>query len=1091
MLWAEQPCPTASDESHPIGDIRTDGVFTTSHLACEEDNPEFFIQDKRTLLSIDNDVGDFCSQFEDTTSLPSSTGVCTNRLFNFVEHGERIEDFVDHLSVTLQNTIELPAGLSVREEDANHVRALMYLCTRYKIDQAERVLNSDASDEEKIRFISALAQIGILGNYLRDSQGRDFLTSENISEQVRTHAITSLLNSPSSTNEQIDFLINWHTKLAGQQQRNQRNQLFFDILDSSFRNYLTLEPTQQSDRALSQLSLAGFEGAAAAVDRFVSAQNITPTTETADAPEVPVPSPGISVTPISPQATFPVCSDLEPINNIEQQQVVSILNDYLARRSQEDNFPEARDSINLWSWYSDVFQQESLWPGIELHLDANSNTRGDNLIAGRKFYCFVTQVSEQFETLNQQIEQGSASSELANDIFLRISSANAHETFASMVATLAPYLNEENKLAAIDIIDNQIITGSSDEAENLRLWRFNALQTIINTHQGPQASPTMLRAVSAIANRGQEREETYLSELFSSTTNESLRNHILGQYSQASLINTAQGFPTIFSTISSIENQNQRNRYLSLLANSLSDLRIGSRNQNTDLATDTNVVTETVVNSMLTQIQNLSTDTELQQEIAVRLKESEGIVAGGTSPESEGVAPPVVAPIVAPIAAPGGGNGAGGGGRTLNLTNYRSKPNMIAGSFQSNQIPQNSFIGTQFPTGVKPGDLRGGGSDSSEAQEDGADSDLERNLERDEQQTQLISNDDSQPLNSAINGLAQTFTQGLSSATGLGPTSGNYVTSPYVPNTTSGRLGAVESKNSARSSLSDGRSVGDRLREFESNLASEESNSRQQRRRRESDQELLREIRQITEDTSNLRDRIDGLGVPQPSIANTANPNVNQTGISESIAANTDNSGQEAQAPSNASASSNTGRGPASVSNSSAAQGGTVNGGAAESSAVAGRGGDISQSLLSPYTDATEEDLSKIIVVRLEEEKALLRNYMSAKESMTCPELRFVQDFYEKNIDKFILSKRRKPWREYALLELDGMNFRFNYPGAIKMRESIKETCEALSGIKSSTVGQSNRAPAAGEPQELVPADSLPAQEEQGIIKRFMLKLGL
>lgn len=1103
-----------------------------SHLACENAGPEFFIQDYRALKNIDGDVRNgFCREFEDNNSLPSGTPVCSESgLFNFVEHSERVEQFITSMSATLEGQVSVPASFSELGQNPNHIRALMYLCTHYRINQAARLLSSDIELEEKTRILEMLAHNGLLGHYLATRTGRDLLTNSTIPLSFRTNAIKLFINSPNSSQDRIQYYLRFYQNNKDKDNSNSAKRELINVLRQAFSEYLELPPREQNSRTLSLMAEANIEGAPEAVAAYVANDTIRPVPESAVVIESAEPEAGVRVSPVSydvpaitPHNSAPNCSEEQPLTASEQRQIIGPLNSYLVSRAGQENstLPQARESIHTWSWYGEIFRNDSFWPEIELYLHSRSDDSGNLLKYGRRFYCFVTKTLGDYETLQEQRVAGSVSPELANQIFSSIHGVQGEEVFASMIARLAPYLSEENKLLAIAAIDRQVQIGTSDEIVARRNWRHDALLRIIQTHTGAADSPVILRAITALGNNGSLREEESLAQLFARSDNQNVRLHILRQYDDSLMINSAENRLNIFSAITNISNEGERNRYLTELYGALRQIDLGSGQQYRDRAADTTVVSPGTYASVIGQMRTIATDSglrgDLDQEIARLRLASEG--RDVSEPDSDS-RPPIAGGDGGLKPSIGGQMGDGGtltqdeiqrlndgapaptGKPTLgfsrglnnaiNDTRDYDEPNRIGDAYMATGFGGGYNPYGQKPTGTKPALTQ------QEEEMDNSQSGFEAGEAGESRETpstadtSAIQNGNVAPNNNFISTLGQAFNNNPKFPNGTNP----IAQVPAVANTNTAPAnlaGGSASKVSNAVANADTRSVGDRLREFENNNSNSDSpRERSPRRRNESDEELIREIRQITEDTSNLRERIDNLDIPTAP-SNLNNPTNNGPAVNNNentnnqIAAVGPGTTQAGRGP--ASVNTNSGRGPASV------------GGPVGSSGAGGATGDAdnglasaglpNQSLLSPYTDPSQEDLSKVIVVRLDEEKNLLRNYMAAKENMTCPELRFVQDFYEKHIDNFILSKRRKPWREYALLELDGMNFRFNYPGAVKMRQEIKTTCSSLSGTQEPVIGQSERAPASAEEVELVPEEVMPAQEEQGIIKKFMLKLGL
>jgi hypothetical protein len=832
-----------------------------------------------------------------------------------------------------------------------------------------------------------------------------------------------------------------------------------------------------------------------------------------------------------PRGSVPDCSEEEPLTRIQQRAVIGPLNSYLTNRSanSNSNLPQPRSSINTWSWYGEIFSNEEFWPEIELFLHSRSNESNDLLQSGRRFYCFINQSLRDYERLQEQRVAGSVSPELANRIFSQINSVGANDLFASMIARLSPYLSESNKLLAIQTIDAQVEIGSSDEIMSRRRWRHDALMNIISTHSGEENSPVILAAIEALGNNGTILEEQSLASLFISSNSPAVKSHIIRQYDDSLMISSSGDALTLFAAITRVRDEAQRNRYLRELYSTLQNVDFGSRLQRRDLATDTSLVPTATYENVISQIRSFTTDSGLQDTLTDEITRLRLISEGTNDTKPDNPTPPIASGGSGGLPPQGGGTlrpiarvpreaRPSGDGSSLSQRKP-SRVNRVREEDGINNIDNSKYPNTQDqaltlsglnrglspfqqnPFGTKPNieddsaNVIETGEEAAseiEALQATAPGEVENSPREDGSGTPR--NNEGQPNNNFISTLGNALTNNPIIPSG---NSVNNVGSLPSSRTAPATVAGSSANNRATRSTFPTRSANSPLGDYDSSDSSKDSEDTSSRRSRSSNnEELIREIRQITEDTSNLRDRIEGLDIPSPrpansgtnQLANGADNNFNDLSADDNQVAAVAGNSSRRPASNSPNTNNGAGRGPASASSDSLQRNpndsGQVENGLASATLP-------DQTLLSPYSDPTEQDLSKVIIVRTDEEKNLLRNYMAAKESLTCPELRFVQDFYEKHIDNFILSKRRRPWREYALLELDGMNFRFNYPGAVRMRQDIKDTCATLSNTRSATVGQSERAPASADDVELVPEEAIPAQEEQGIIKKFMLKLGL
>jgi hypothetical protein len=1072
-IWSSsETCLLGTQSSHPIDEHRSSGAFEVSKLACENTEPDFLIQDSLVLRNIRKDVSEyFCSSFEDTNSSVAGNGVCTSeRQFNFIEHSERVQEFIEVMGATLEQKIVLPDNYT-ESSNSQHIRALMFLCTNYTLEKLGNIITSEATDAEKERAIELLAHKGLLGHFLTSRPGREFLTNTSIPLSLRTKAVKSFLDSPNSTRERIEYLTKFYSE---HKDSTGPRREFANILNLSFKEYLEQDPTTLNRQTLSILNSYNIDG----VQEVISSLGQSEFRNTTGPGGRVIASVADTSTP---NQTRPNCSQTQPLTPEGYRAIINPLDKFLTLKSAKvgSGFPVLTNPINRWSWYEDSFESDSRWSEIEFSLNESNAT--DGIPNVRAFYCFVENITSSFSRFLELPLNHPNKNQIANEIFEKITLNGAETDFLSIMGKLLPSLSEANQLAAIDIIDDQVSLGTTANIDSLRTWRKNTLSELIDENTHRLSGTLVSRAIAALANNGGADEEHTLATYFQRYDDETFRQNILAQYDDPSLISSVGTNMRLLRVLETFTPQAKRDEYLRVLATKISSMDASTMSFRNG-ATDSSRVYQANLEAIVEGIDAISGD-DMGSLLAKMRQQAEGVndhISGNNRNEVT-LRPTRVNSNIAITGQPSGSLSSGSppsGNRVI-------KSKSIQESIRSAGIGGTNIRGTPVNlNGENPIISAKIASLKAEVQS----SELEgENQQRINNEAAPI--EDSSPL------AQDNFFSSIAQNLGFPSTGQNENFSPPIIPTRAniGEQRTAVNTSSFDNSISRTNSTVPK-ESFATDDSTEASSTSSKRSEisNNSDRELLREVEKLSNDTSNLKNQINRLDAPTniPTPATGLGPssplaqnNFNQVNPSRATTIGDNSVGQGNQNQNQ--------RAPASVADrSGSAPSGYTS--PSQSPAIANNAQSefpLNQSILSPFDNPTQQDLSKVIKIQSIEQKNLLMNYMAAKEDMNCPELRFIQDFYQTNIDNFILSKRRKPWREYALLELEGINFRFNYPGAANMRQEIKETCATLAGERPSEMGESTRAPASIS--ELIPEEARPAQEEKSLIKKFMLKLGL
>ncbi len=1097
---ADEPCLTSINSSQPLGDQIAGGASVANSLLCEQGGGNLTIRSEQTFKDLNVTVASsFCTPLSSqTVSESPADDLCFDgHRYNYSEHTHYFSQFVEAIASDLSTQInEVPSNFQSQGLSDQEIRAMMLICTHYQIQKLGDILNSDSTLDEKQAALEQLVSLGLLTHFIHSDVGTQFLANPDSPLEFRTTVFKRYLETAGenrslvlSNLENIVFILEEEDLFKEGEVQMART------AGQAIREYMEAPVPQQNMLVLGLLGQAEVEGAEAALQRFSENHEGAhaaggmggPALHEGRAPASE--STVVADNPLVPQQNYPNC---ELINLDDFEESDYALSNHLAGpvltsfASDETNtdFPARRPYQETWRWHQEIFNQEDIldWYNLETRMMTTADPI-NALINLRQYYCFNQRITRDFNAFQEQVAAGNPSPENANSIFQYIMEKGASKDHLSLIKELYPYLNEDNKRDAIGIVKFALLNTTSSEATMLRRWRLQTLEEWLAPHSNYSNGHASL-ILQAISYEGLVEEEATLARLFSEASTEENRTAILGLYTSYSLTASTGGNLDIIQAIQSIENSSQRAAYVDQLRESLGRVGVFGFNQGNQASNTVGRVPVEAMRSTLQQMIAMTTDADLidrlESDIESRIEETQGVIDSGVANDE--------LPIVPSI-------GSGSGITVIPDSNEKTNTAIgdMVGTLRPTRRPRNSedrnLVNVQPPVGSAQGSvynqIRDQKLSALEAQNDEEDSAQGPAEVLDEGQNNFFST-----LGNAL-GIGGNNRPKQPAAPAFAPVQAP----PVVGENSVQRAPAPNPFNGPNNGLGNSGSLTDSI--DSSSDTSSNSVATSPRPRRNSNQDIRDEIRQISEDTSSLRREIDSLD-DSPLGARPSAPVVAENSTSDSNGFNGSDPSPSRRAP-GATTAASSGNLPRSGNIPNSGANGRSPSSAGAANGVANNGGPnpFSNGLLAPYDDPTQEDLDKIIQISSEEEKNLLMNYMAANEEMSCPELRFIQNFYDQNVDKFILSKRRRPWREYALLELDGMNFRFNYPGTVVLRQKIDETCANLAGREQPReVGEGSRAPASiSEPVaqdvELVPDQAQPATQEKGLIKKFMLKLGL
>jgi hypothetical protein len=1064
---ADDPCPNSYDQTTPISNQRSSGTMTINHLLCEQSDVDLTVENFQNYENLGLRVRNkFCSQFSNPTNTQSNSGVCNSKdQFNFTKFGEHFSTFVSNLSADLDALIpKIPASFENSEYSREEVKALMYLCTQYQLEKNKNILKMAGSEEEKERALENLAKLNLLTHFFETDEGKEFLANPDHSKEFRIMAFKKYLERAGENKELVlDMLENIKINLEEYSSISPDELEDYEKVDlemsriavEAMKDYIQSPSNEQSPLALDLMAQAKIPGAQEALSRLQ--QQVT--------------------------TSYPKCEDisLDDFDERSYRQSYNRISNALLEIG-GDSSPFNTPAQDKWKWYQNFFALENNPDWFQLELRMKQGPYGDNdLKTLNQHYCFYQKLEGDIGLFKSLDGNSEVASSLANKIFDQINELGAGNEFLSLIKELYPHLNNENKLKAIRSI--KLATGGTVEDQQLNQWRLNTLKEWIGPYNGDYSSPLAREIITATSYRGSVKEEAFLSELFVNAKEQEDKMFILNRYSTSTLVKDTAGNLKIIEAIASEKDSERRAQYLSELGTALSRVGVYGESK-ANLATDTigKVGVQTMQQTLRKMI-DLSTNTEVTMQLNKQIYDSIEAVNGVVSNTPEnGDSLPVVKPIIKGDAT--------------------SLPNNIgvvttSGSFAQNKKAYN--IDRRDSSTFKEKTLNQTGGYKY------------KSLSTAPTNSLVVKSGDQEPSPSAnIFGDNQNnFLSDVNQALGLAPsgTSNTLQTPPLYPAPLAPSIGEDSSKiastkDTFSNSLERGtKSYPSSENESNENQVAETNSSASSKSRgkskRNSNQDIIDEIRQISQDTSNLKREIDELNgptnplFPTPSqVAQTQNQQDSPSSESESSGSGNFNNDSRA--------GQNQGRNIASSNQAGGSQNNSLPQENLGASNTEVKGNPFGQGLLAPYDDPTREDLDKVIKITSQEEKILLMNYMAANNDMSCPELRFIKQFYDENVNKFMMSSSR---REYALLELDGMNFRFNYPGTGSLRTKIQETCANLADRpEAKSLGQGARAPASisseieeenQSQKDLVPSEAKPATKPQNLMKKFMLKLGL
>lgn len=1063
---ADDPCPNSYDQTTPISGQRSSGTMSINYLLCEQSDADLTVEHFQSYEKLGLRVRDnFCSHFNTPTNTQSNSGgVCNSKnQYNFTEFGEHFSTFVSNLSTDLNALIpKIPASFENSEYSSEEVKALMYLCTHYHLEKNKKILKQAASEAEKERAIENLARLNLLTHFFETDEGFDFLANPDLSKSLRMKAFKKYLES-SHTNKELvldmldyvrDNLEENSSKSPDELQDYQKVELEMSrVAMEAMNDYLQAPSNEQSPIVLDLLVQAEIQGAQEALNRLQ--EKVT--------------------------TNYPKCEEisLDDFDERSFRQSYNRISNAILEMGRE-NSPFNSPPQDKWKWYQNFFALENNPDWFQLELKMKQGPYGDNdLKTLSQHYCFYQKLEGDIELFQSLDGDNEVASSLANKIFDQINELGAGNQFLSLIKELYPHLSEENKKDAIDSI--KYAKSSLIDDQQLNQWRLNTLKDWFIPHSDDYSSPLAREIISAISFKGSIEEEKLLSELFQKAKSPEDKGIILNQYSFNTLLEDTNGKPEILNAIAQESNEELRNQYIVSLGAALSRVGVYGASKGGFATDQIGKVSLDRMRGTLKEMIALSTNQEvnesLYKQIYRRIEEVDGVISDVPANNDN-------LPITKPVNYKGelkpiNSDGSLAGSKPQY---YNSKEPLEFGS-----KPPKKDLRPLYGNNVDYQQVKAKQLKAANEQRDFADS---RNVFDDNQNSFL--NSMNKALGLAPSGNALDTAPPLAPVVASNPVVGEKITNNPLNDSFGAGLARTSSSQSRFGSNNSTEDIPSANNDSESTTS-----SRRRRKSRNNNQDIINEIRQISRDTSNLRREIDDLNGPTAPLYPAANQ---VASASEDYSPQQGSPQQQARGTSGPSNSQGfPSRNIASSGQSSAPQRGDSFSSNDQAVTAPEKGANpFSQGLLAPFDDPSKNDLDKVIKITSEEEKILLMNYMAANEEMSCPELRFIKQFYDENVNKFMMSNAR---REYALLELDGINFRFNYPGTGSLRVKIQETCATLAGKEGSkTVGQGGRAPASvsseiveesSEQKELVPTEVKPANGPKALMKKFMLKLGL
>ena len=159
----------------------------------------------------------------------------------------------------------------------------------------------------------------------------------------------------------------------------------------------------------------------------------------------------------------------------------------------------------------------------------------------------------------------------------------------------------------------------------------------------------------------------------------------------------------------------------------------------------------------------------------------------------------------------------------------------------------------------------------------------------------------------------------------------------------------------------------------------------------------------------------------------------------------------------------------------------------------------VNEPLLSPRQQLNRNERGNVIKIVDESEKLQFLDYMSTRNDFSCEELDFIEKFYKENLSYFFQIKDDTKTVQFANVEIDLMNYRFDFPGQEYIAIKRQENCNKEKNSVANTDGETAQEEQDGAPSRRSPASSgrdrkpsAPRQSIQDLIfNKFKEKFGL
>lgn len=1079
-------CDQTVSEARPLSEVRAEGSFSVvSALACENAEPEFFLQDQSTMNSLLESTTEFCW----TADLPAEDACIDGEYYNFKRYPELMGDFIAAAEPNLASiplptrAMEIIAGTELTE---NGYRAMMYLCTVEALKEfSEILLSGDLNNiQEKLTALNRIKSLGLFPQFANSYHFTEIILGNSLPNDVKAELIREAFSLSPVPNGLRD-VVQGYNNLARKSDRNEAEDALFSFLGQSFTEYVARPALEQNQLQLSFLASNDIPGARAAFEQFNSRPMIQAVSPITDRPEnrevIPAAVPVVESTLVRQggRGNFallensPRCEEYSQATLEQKQSSRDIMNSFLSdlRSRDPSRVERLRDSTQYIDYFANNFSNDEVWRSFEIFVQGSGDPNYPSILqSARSYFCFNQRVRDNISKLS-----GSSTNkrEIAEAVLTEIMTMRPGFDMLNALESILPHLDDTGVRRVLTLMDNMGAAPNMELDEVVEQVRIGMLLEIQQRYQdaGAPSHPNANKAIEVLAKYGGAQAESELAKIFVRTDSVQLRRHILSQYRHPLLLNQVGSNFSILKALRSVPNNNE---YVLLLRGVLGGVSTTDGFEGSGSISRSEAVLGSVKDSLIASVSALAA-TDLSQDLSEDSRNAQDVTGGVVSSGFSAISPEKRPILAQPIRETEPGR------KTTNAINLmQERQQALAQSkippalSNADRLTITNKVREAESIEVEDGRSVGGAENEMTNFQDQVQVGQGSGGQGSIQPPRAPSTGDSFVPNNTNNFLSALGGNILPS-TFNNPFSGNFAPTPsgtvgeQGTSFTSGSLAGSSNTNYANRS--------GRIKPEESASSRDTSSGRSS---------ISDEIDKISQATRDIRDELDQLDNTRLPIQPYNPPDIRTASNDESdiesdtIASNPGSRGPASVSePQNAPAAA-PGRGPASVP--------AGPGGSSRSPGALDNGTGNYTSILSPIDDLSKEDLSKIIKIQSAETKRLLMDYMTEKEKLSCPELRFVQDFYETYIDKFILSKKRKPWREYALVQLDKLTFRFNYPGEKKVRGEIESRCNELKE-EISAVGEDetlNR-----EDSEETVDKTLPANEETSIFKSFMLKLGL